>query len=99
MLVAYVSCHPNNYFTRDVAQNYPTTQKAVVQAIVDSKLDNDTSRYRVRAMDNRYTAIPLFIDLRNNHKILAVGTIRKNRKYWDKDLMDLSKKVPEEATS
>ena len=43
-------------------------------------------------MDNRYTAIPLFLDLRHNHNILAVGTIRANRKYWSKEIMNLSKK-------
>ena len=43
-------------------------------------------------MDNRYSAIPLFLDLRNNHDILAVGTIHANRKYWSKDIMNLSHK-------
>ena len=90
--VAFVSPHPNDCFTSPEAKDYPTTQKAVVNGIIQSKLNNDTSGYRICAMDNRYTAIPLFLDLRNNHNILAVGTIRKNRKGWDKDLMDLSKK-------
>ena len=43
-------------------------------------------------MDNRYSAIPLFLDLRIKHNILAVGTIRVNRKYWSKEIMNLSKK-------
>ena len=77
---------------RPEAQEYPTTQKAVVQAIIDSKLSNSSHGCRIVAMDNRYSAIPLFLDLRTKHNILAVGTIRGNRKYWNKEIMNLSKK-------
>lgn len=42
-------------------------------------------------MDNRYTAAPLLVLLREKHGIVGSGTTRANRIGWPKDQMNLSK--------
>jgi len=59
--------------------NMPTTQKAVVNSILSSKLDMDPNGKRRLFMDNRYSSAALFILLREQCKILCSGTTRKNR--------------------
>ena len=45
-------------------------------------------------MDNRYTAAPLFILLRERFDILCAGTTCKNRIGWLKDQMNMPKSAP-----
>ena len=87
----YEGKNATNNFISQEAREYATTQKAVINSIIDSELSNDSLGARILACDNRYTAFPLFMDLRNNHDIYAVGTIRKNRKGWDEEIMNLKK--------
>ena len=70
------------------------TQKAVVNTIISSGLENDLDGMRELYMDNRYTSPHLFILLREKYKILACGTIRANRKGWDPKIMNLAKSSP-----
>ena len=57
----------------------PTTQKAVVNAIIQSNLGNDPDGIRGLFIDSRYTAPQLLIVLREHHDILVAGTTRKNK--------------------
>ena len=52
----------------------PTTQKAVVNAIIQAKLGKDPDDMRRMFMDNRYTAAQLLILLREQLDILGSGT-------------------------
>ena len=76
------------------AWHLPTTQKAVVNAVVSSGINNDPDGMREIYMDNRYTAPELFVLLREKYQILACGTIRSNRKGWDSNIMNLKKSSP-----
>ena len=71
--------------------NMPTTQKAVVNAIVCSNLDMDPNGKHRLFMDNRYSSAALFVLLREQCKIVCSGTTRKNRIGWPKEEMDLTK--------
>ena len=55
-------------------QDMPTTQKAVMNAIITSGIDKDTNGHRRLFMDNRYSAAALFIQLREQYDILCAGT-------------------------
>ena len=68
-----------------------TTQKAVVNALMSCGVTNDPCGYREVYMDNRYASLHLGLYLREKCKILMCGTLRKNRKGFDKELFDMSK--------
>ena len=89
----YQGKNSSNAFIHRDAHNLPTTQKAVVNAIVSSRLHNDTDGMREIYMDNRYSSPSLFVLLREKYHVLACGTIRSNRKGWDTKVMNLSKTV------
>jgi hypothetical protein len=72
-------------------QNLPTTQKAVVNSIIQSKLAKDPDGIRCLFMDNRYASANLFILLREKFEILCAGTTRGNRIGWPKEMMTLQK--------
>ena len=55
--------------------------------------------YRAVFSDNRYSSIYLSIYLREKLKILTAGTIWKNRKGYDKELLDMTKKNSERGDS
>ena len=71
-------------------KDFPTTQKVVLNSIISSDLRCSTEGTRVVAMDNRYGAPKLAITL-EDWNILSVATIRKNRKGWDSNVMNLAK--------
>ena len=71
-------------------QDMPTTQKAVVNAMIQSGISKDVNGMRRLFTDSRYTAAALFILLREEHDILVAGTTQSNRIGWPKDLMDLT---------
>ena len=64
---------------------FPTTQKAVLNAVIRAGLSNDPQGSRVIAMDNRYAAPELFVVLLEIHDIYASGTTRSNRIGYPKD--------------
>jgi hypothetical protein len=90
----YQGKNQTNAFIAREAWNLPTTQKAVVNAIISSGLVNDPDGSRELYMDNRYTSPALFILLREKYGILACGTIRSNRKGWNAEVMNLKKTAP-----
>ena len=67
-----------------------TTQKAVMNAVYQMGLNDDTSAdARHIAMDNRYQCPELAVLLRERAGVLSTGTVRVKRKGWDKTLMCL----------
>lgn len=90
-LEPYQGKNANNVMTMDQAKHFPTTQKAIVNAVLGSKINNSSDGRRGIACDNRYSSPQLFVYLRDIHKIHAVGTIRKSRKGWDQEIMNLPK--------
>ena len=91
----YEGKNAKNNFIRRQARRYATTQKAVINFVIDSRIANDSRGARILACDNRYTSLPLFVDLRDKYDVFAVGTIRKNRKGWDQEVMNLFKNFQE----
>jgi Transposase IS4 len=71
----------------------PTTQKAVMNAVMSS-LGIETAGARHLALDNRYQCPELAALLLTKCNVYSTGTVRKNRKGWDKDNMDLTSKLP-----
>ncbi len=57
----------------------PSTQKAVVNSIIQSKIGKDPNGVRRLFMDNRYTSASLFVLPREKFDILCAGTTRMNR--------------------
>ena len=55
-------------------EKLPTTQKAVVNAVINSKIANDPKGMRKIFMDNRYTAALLLVMLREKYGLLDAGT-------------------------
>lgn len=74
----YQGKNSNNAHIVEEAWHLPTTQKAVVNAIISSGIHNNPEGMREIYMDNRYTAPELFLLLRERYQILACGTIRSN---------------------
>ena len=77
----------------------PTTQKVVVNSIIQRGIDHDPKGYRIVWMDNRYACPELCVYLREQCNILSAGTCRKNRKGWEDGSFDLSKKTKEEQAN
>jgi len=74
------------------AAELPTTQKAVLNSTHKTGLDIPSPLgYRHRACDNRHQCPELAAVLRDHCKIYSTGTLRKNRKGWDKDMMKMTK--------
>ena len=91
-LDVYQGKNATNAHIAEEAWTLPTTQKAVVNAIVSSGISTDPDGMREIYMDNRYSAPELFVMLREKYQILAFGTVRSNRKGWDGSIMNLSKR-------
>ena len=72
----------------------PTTQKAVLNAVLQTEMDKCVDGARLIAMDNRYMCAQLCSILHSKYGIESVGTTKTNRIGWDKDKMDLTKKQP-----
>ena len=70
----------------------PTTQKAVVNVVIQSKISHDPDGMRKLFMDNWYAAALLLVMLREQYQILGAGTSRQNRIGWMKEQMTLTKK-------
>jgi Transposase IS4 len=84
--------NPKDIGIHPEAQGLPTTQKAVVNAIMQSGVANDIANgYRVVSMDNRYQCPELAVGLRDRCKVLSTGTCRKNRKGWPVEMLNMGK--------
>jgi hypothetical protein len=73
--------------------NLPTTQKAVVNAVIKTGIAMDPEGMRCLFMDNRYQCSELAILLRDSYQILSCGTTRKNRNGWNNDVFTLTVKA------
>jgi hypothetical protein len=62
-----------------------------LNAIEKSGLKNSPHGCRVIVMDNHYSSPTLFVTLLQHYDVAAIGTVRKNRKGLDKDLLTLAK--------
>eukprot|EP00956_Cyclotella_meneghiniana_P008474 scaffold11429_cov48-Cyclotella_meneghiniana.AAC.4 len=87
----YQGKNATNAFIAKEAWGLPTTQKAVVNAVISSGIANDPDGMREIYMDNSYSAPTLFVLLREKYQILACGTIRTNRVGWNTRLMNVQK--------
>jgi hypothetical protein len=56
-------------------------------------LKNSPDGCRVIVMDNRYSSSILFVTLLRHYGIAAIGTVRKNRKGLDKDMLIMTKRA------
>jgi hypothetical protein len=72
--------------------DFPTTQKAVANACFERNLHQETQGFRHIAADNWYSYPQLCVTLQEQFNCYLTGTCRGNRKGWDKDIMNLSKK-------
>jgi hypothetical protein len=93
-LDVYQGKNQTNAFIAEEAWKLPTTQKAVVNAIISSGLSNDPNGFWELYMYNRYSSPTRFVLLREKYSILACDTIRSNRKEWDSNIMTLKKSSP-----
>ena len=69
----------------------PTTQKAVANAILKSRIANDVNGCRRIFMDNRYCAPQLLALMLTNYNIRGVGTCKANRIGFDSDKLQIPK--------
>ncbi len=72
----------------------PTTQKAVVNAVLELNIHNDVHGARHIALDNRYQCPQLATLLRQRYKVYSTGTVRSNRKGWSEANLSVPKKAP-----
>jgi hypothetical protein len=87
----YQGKNTENIGIPDDIRNLPTTQKTVINAVIQSKIGKDPNGMRRLFMDNQYTAALLLLMLQEKYDILAAGTMRQNRIGWDKDQMSMPK--------
>ena len=85
--VANIDIHPS-------VRRLPTTQKAVANAILKSKINNDKDGCRYLFMDNRYAAPQLFALMLTNYNIRGVGTCKANRLGFESDQLQLKRDAP-----
>ena len=88
----YQGRNSTNAFIDDRAKDLPTTQKAVLNAVFATNLDEEPGGFRHLAMDNRYQCAELAVVLRDWCRIMSTGTTRRNRKGFPKDDLTLPKK-------
>ena len=91
-LDVYQGKNASNVGIKQEARCLPTTQKAVLNAILFTRIGNDPDGSRMLAMDNRYNCPELGTLMRGRYGILCAGTTRANRKGWPKEDMDLKMK-------
>ena len=90
-LDVYQGKNAENINIPEAIQKMPTTQKAVVNSVIQSGIGLDPDGKRRIFMDNRYTCAQLLVLLREQYGILGSGTTRANRIGWPKEEMNLSK--------
>ena len=88
----YQGKNPRDINIHDEAKGLPTTQKAVVNAVMQTHLHTETrGGYRHISLDNRYQCPELAFLLRERCRLCSSGTCRRKRKGWNKSLMNLSR--------
>ena len=79
-LDAYQGKNMNNCNIKEEAWHLSTTQKTVVNAILQSRIENDPDGMRELYMDNHYEAALLADLLHEKYKVLTCGRLRTGRK-------------------
>ena len=92
-LDVYQGKNASNVGIKPEARCLPTTQKAVLNAVLFTRIGNDPDGSRLLAMDNRYNCPELGTLMRGRYGIYCAGTSRVNRKGWPKADMDLKMKA------
>jgi hypothetical protein len=90
-LEPYQGKNATNAGVTTLARAFPTTAKAVLNAVEKTGLKNSPTGCRVIIMDNRYSSPLLFVTLLRHYGIAAIGTVRKNRKGLGKELLTMLK--------
>ena len=88
----YQGKNAGNINIHESVKHLPTTQKAMANALIAAMVTNDPNVYRAVFSDNRYSSFELSVYMREKLKILTAGTIRKNRKGFDKELFNMTTK-------
>ena len=83
----------NTHIVKEV-WSLPTTQKAVINAVVLLGISTDPDGMHELYMDNCYVAPELFGLLREKYQILACGIIWSNSKGWNSTILNHSKTAP-----
>ena len=73
-------------------------QKAVVNAIVSSRINNCLEGMHELYMDNHCSTPELLVLLCEKYQILACGAIHLNRKGWNMEVMNLTTSSPSGAS-
>ena len=84
-LVVYQGKNKANVNIHHSIRNLPTTQKAVVNAILKSGISNDINRCHHIFMDNCYAAPQLITLMLTNYNSRALGTCKANRIGFESD--------------
>ena len=71
----------------------------MTNALISAMVTNDPNGYRAVFSDNRYLSFELSVYMREKLKILTAGTIRKNRKGFDKELFNMTTKDSDRGDS
>jgi Transposase IS4 len=87
-LDVYQGRNATNVGIAPAIQDLPTTQKATMNAIM-AGIGVETAGARHLALDNRYQCPELAALLLTKCNVYSTGTVRKNRKGWDSELMNL----------
>uniref|UniRef100_A0A2S2Q9N5 PiggyBac transposable element-derived protein 4 n=1 Tax=Sipha flava TaxID=143950 RepID=A0A2S2Q9N5_9HEMI len=78
----YVGKQPNGPYNQDISAS----------SIVKRMISPISKTGRNLSIDNRFTSVPLAVDLLQNHKITMVGTIRKNKREIPPIFLDTKKR-------
>ena len=76
------------------AHGLGTMTKAVVNAVLQRRLQNNPGGARILSLDNRYQSPELAAILLHQLNILTVGTVRQNGKGWPEKLIAQPKNNP-----
>jgi len=92
----YQGKNDHNAYVDKIAAELPTTQKAVVNAIIKTGLDMAAPEgYRYLASDNKYNCNELLGILRDKCRVYGGGTCRKRRRGFDADQLNMVKSSTE----
>ena len=90
-LDVYQGKNPNNIDIHPDVRNLPTTQKAVANAILKSKISNDKDGSRRVYFDNRYAAPILLALMEKLWNLCSCATCKANRVGFDLEGLELPK--------
>jgi hypothetical protein len=87
----YQGKNATNVGIHETILDMPTTQKAVLNAVLATGIENDPDGACQIVMDNWYACCELLHCLESRYQIQAVGMTQMKRKGWPSDIMNLKK--------